>query len=601
MSLFLRGRLALCMVLSCWALQASSISQPAVANCNEDVITLSVRPYKWTIENQLTFITRAYFYKDQPMIPGPTIVASPGSTCNIVIENDLSLSSPFARCQTMSNAFQCPDTTNLHTHGLHVSPEEDDPSIAILPGEKHSYTLHIPTDHSPGTFWYHSHYHGASTLQMMGGLLGALLIDPPSDTFLPADVAPLYTPEQYQLLVMSHVNFGGNDTTGDAEFDMADYPGISYRTGQDRSLPPEPEFVPGGERDFYIVNGAYQPIVDVPGNVVHMLRFVQAGVLRVTEVELVDPEQRCELRLIARDGVFQSLPYQSLRAIVMMPGTRSDVAIKCTVPAGTVTDIPMRIFPNPHHDPVLGWGNRYEQPLLLTLRVKAAAEKSVNSDKAETKSEKSSSAPPSLPALLDFPTSQVPLPKYLTSLMNSPLWVGPKNVQGIHMDVDKTGRNMINDVSFPGHHAPESERYLEVLCMGLTYEFLVSPPDQELHFRSAHPYHQHVNHFQVSDLVGLNMTAAVDIIRLGEWRDTVPAFPPRGIKIRTRPALFVGDGMLHCHLQQHSDIGMAALFKLSSEPTCYADARQLSAAPRTGLSVALLSSLLLLLGLSFFL
>lgn len=35
----------------------------------------------------------------------------------------------------------------------------------------------IPCDHAGGTFWYHPHHHGAVSLQMGGGAMGALIIE----------------------------------------------------------------------------------------------------------------------------------------------------------------------------------------------------------------------------------------------------------------------------------------------------------------------------------------------------------------------------------------------------------------------------------------
>jgi FtsP/CotA-like multicopper oxidase with cupredoxin domain len=46
------------------------------------------------------------------------------------------------------------EPTNLHTHGLHVSPEgiSDNVFIMIEPGQEFSYRYEIPSDHPSGTF-----------------------------------------------------------------------------------------------------------------------------------------------------------------------------------------------------------------------------------------------------------------------------------------------------------------------------------------------------------------------------------------------------------------------------------------------------------------
>jgi suppressor of ftsI len=60
-----------------------------------------------------------------------------------------------------------------------VSPSgiSDNVFRVIGPGETARYVLDIPIDHATGTFWYHSHLHGLSTVQVGGGLSGLLVIE----------------------------------------------------------------------------------------------------------------------------------------------------------------------------------------------------------------------------------------------------------------------------------------------------------------------------------------------------------------------------------------------------------------------------------------
>ena len=69
-------------------------------------------------------------------------------------------------------------TTNLHTHGLHVSPEGNGDNVfrMVEPGAARDYEYAIPADHPTGTFWYHPHHHGTVADQMFGGLFGALVV-----------------------------------------------------------------------------------------------------------------------------------------------------------------------------------------------------------------------------------------------------------------------------------------------------------------------------------------------------------------------------------------------------------------------------------------
>ena len=66
------------------------------------------------------------------------------------------------------------NTTNLHTHGLHVSPLEgsDHVTADIDPKASFTYEYTIPTSHMGGVHFYHPHKHGASTVQVGGGAAG---------------------------------------------------------------------------------------------------------------------------------------------------------------------------------------------------------------------------------------------------------------------------------------------------------------------------------------------------------------------------------------------------------------------------------------------
>jgi FtsP/CotA-like multicopper oxidase with cupredoxin domain len=75
--------------------------------------------------------------------------------------------------------------TNLHFHGLRVSPDgrADNVSIAVPPGRQFHYDFEIPADHPPGLFFYHDHNAGFAEMNVMYGLGGALIIEGFADQF----------------------------------------------------------------------------------------------------------------------------------------------------------------------------------------------------------------------------------------------------------------------------------------------------------------------------------------------------------------------------------------------------------------------------------
>ena len=72
----------------------------------------------------------------------------------------------------------CFNGTNLHSHGLWISPtgNGDNVLLSINPGVSFQYEYNIPPDHPAGTFWYHPHRHGSTALQVSSGMAGALIV-----------------------------------------------------------------------------------------------------------------------------------------------------------------------------------------------------------------------------------------------------------------------------------------------------------------------------------------------------------------------------------------------------------------------------------------
>ncbi|MDT7650165.1 MAG: hypothetical protein QOI36_1571 [Pseudonocardiales bacterium] len=79
--------------------------------------------------------------------------------------------------------------TNLHVHGLHVSPSgnADNVFIHIHPGQTFHYSYQFPDNLAPGTYWYHSHAHPVSAPQVAGGMSGVIIVDG-LNQYLPPDL-----------------------------------------------------------------------------------------------------------------------------------------------------------------------------------------------------------------------------------------------------------------------------------------------------------------------------------------------------------------------------------------------------------------------------
>src|ERR1700724_274757 len=105
----------------------------------------------------------------------PVIRAFPGDVLRITYINDLPAKSP-ETCAVNP----CMDMTNLHFHGLPVSPnspQDDVLGMLAKPGQVLHYSAKIPRDHPPGLFWYHTDPHGESHRQVLDGMSGAIVIE----------------------------------------------------------------------------------------------------------------------------------------------------------------------------------------------------------------------------------------------------------------------------------------------------------------------------------------------------------------------------------------------------------------------------------------
>ena len=102
----------------------------------------------------------AALYSYNGLVPGPRLEIRPGEQVRIRFANRL------------------PEVTNLHFHGLHVSPSgnADNVFLEIPPGENQTYEFFLPRDHRSGTYWYHPHVHHLVARQLWAGLAGLLIV-----------------------------------------------------------------------------------------------------------------------------------------------------------------------------------------------------------------------------------------------------------------------------------------------------------------------------------------------------------------------------------------------------------------------------------------
>ena len=108
----------------------------------------------------------------------PLIETSPGSSLSLKVTNNLPMTSDCESHPADMNTPHCFNGTNLHTHGLWVSPSgnSDNVLVDIRPGSSFDYYYDLSPDHPSGTFWYHPHRHGSTALQVSSGMAGPLIV-----------------------------------------------------------------------------------------------------------------------------------------------------------------------------------------------------------------------------------------------------------------------------------------------------------------------------------------------------------------------------------------------------------------------------------------
>lgn len=262
-------------------------------------------------------------------VPGPTLRLRAGEELRIKLSNELSKLGEHCGNEQI-NRPHCFNTTNIHTHGLHVSPAapSDNSFLRIEPQSEYQYCFQLPETHPPGTFWYHAHVHGSTGLQAMNGMAGALIIEEPDDEKLVSGARDLV------WIVQELMGRGAE------KLYSCDHPHAPYT-----------------------VNGKFQPTLSLRPGEVQRWRFINATATPggYMDLQLLDSRnRRQEFMLIAIDGypVRRRLRRTSY---VLPPGGRADFLVRLRQP-GKYKMLKRR-FQGQAQDQVLAWVGCAGRPL----------------------------------------------------------------------------------------------------------------------------------------------------------------------------------------------------------------------------------------------
>lgn len=532
-----------------------------------------------------------------PRVPfvAPTIDVFPGDTVRITLNNKLK-SDP--ACVNPGNNVNEPNCysfnrTNLHAHGVWISPtgNSDNVLISINPSVSFQYEYNIPADHPAGTFWYHPHLHGSTALQVSSGMAGVLIIRGARMPTVDAtgDIDTLLkgadgTPYRDRIVLLQQIPYACRDASGaiktqkDAGGNVIAWVCDLGDTGEVRDYD---QFGPSGPSSwkasgrYTSINGEVLPeFPDAQVGRLERWRVVHAGVRDTVKLQFKKMRDGAESyakvdSLQQEDWLSRNCPGETLLPQFGFASdglTRSRVVerVTTTLQPGYREDL-LLVFPE---------SGRY-----CILDGEAAAVSTVNN---QTKSRRflGTVAVSGAASVADV-RGHVRSELVSAADRNMPISVRQKVhddlVNGLRLTAF-AGHGAIadNEISPPLREATfqigagvfmingkpyDPTRIDQTLPLGAVEEWKLSTVNA-----FGHPFHIHVNPFQISRIIkdstnqDVSETDDPDEPQYanlkGVWKDTLFVRQGYTAYVRTRYRRYVGDFVLHCHILDHEDKGM---------------------------------------------
>ncbi|MET3923554.1 multicopper oxidase family protein [Arthrobacter sp. UYEF20] len=413
-------------------------------------------------------------------LPGPTLFLKAGDRVNVTLENRLG------------------DPTNLHVHGLHVSPEgnSDNPLVSVEPGTSFDYEYRLPADHPQGVFWYHPHRHGSVADQIFGGLYGAIIVQDPQ----PVPVS------RERVLIISDISLDGGGS-------------IAAVSAMEKMM--------GREGNLVLVNGQLNPALAARPGDRERWRIINACTARYLKLRL-DGQS---LQLLGLDSGRYQEP-RDVEEVLLAPGNRADLLVTAAEGAAALRTLPVD---RGSMGSMMGGNNGGGQSppgpdgtALATLTVNGAP----------------AAAPgpvPAQPAPRDLRDVAVTAHRELVFAMGM-------NSGGPGMGMGGgTGSEMM---SFTINGRPfDPARVDTTVTAGAVEEWTLrntSPMD--------HPVHLHVWPMQIIEHAGQPVDTPM-------WQDVVNIPARSSVRVRIAFDDFAGKTVYHCHILDHEDSGMMGLIE----------------------------------------
>jgi FtsP/CotA-like multicopper oxidase with cupredoxin domain len=554
---------------------------PLLPNASE--YTLNVG---YATSNVSGYVMRTRTYNGKTF--GPTLVAYPGQTLSITINNQLPPNPP-AVVPSSAHGLKVPayanmnemarrkpsgmrlattpvdpmnnphsfNTTNLHVHGIQTIPHLYDPvgtsdvsamMVAIEPGTKFTYSFPIPSDHPSGLFWYHPHHHGSTDVQVSGGMAGLIVVPGPID-----QVPEIAAAREIFMVIQSlQVNPAASGSPWAYEYEPVAY------------LPFTNPLAYTGGTAFTMMTVNGQGVLWINEN-------TNAATPLTTPVFSMQPGEVVRLRLLnGTNGIYLPLVLPGMDAYVIandginvLTPLKQRFDFSSTVTQFNINDAATNVLSTSP-------GNRVE--LLIkapdtagTYTLSAAAQVNIEAGSGAfdlarfvvSGSPVSMSVPVSLPA----PPREYPLIADSEIVTRRTMVFHEANqgnqpasfktlLTGFYPWIDNgVSSGLFDEMSADVRPALGSAEEWTILN-GTT---------------CGHPFHIHVNSFQLMEINGKGVTPPqfYDTFMVPPAQTTYPMSgvldglaPPGQIKIRIRFKQWRGKSVFHCHVLTHEDTGM---------------------------------------------
>lgn len=444
-------------------------------------------------------------YTFDGLIPGNSWEIDPGDTLRVHMVNNLPpLVGDHQVDMTRPHEWT---TTNLHTHGLHVSPEGngDNVFLQIPPGESFQYEIPVPDNHPAGMFWYHPHKHGAVAHQIRAGMAGTIIVRGDID-----EVEEIRDAKEQQL-VLQAIELGD-------DYQLLDP--IPYPTTEEAFFP--------RTQILYTVNGVMNPKITMYPGEVQRWRMLNAAEGKFMSLRL----EEHELNALAWDGLTLHAP-DPVEDIMMAAANRAEVLVKAGKP-GTYNLV---LTPgSSQHPGIPGMANATPEP--------------ENQQSSELRTR------PILTVEVVGEGPEMALPTALPAF--DPPILPISRTRELAYTVDRDPGNEFSSFGINGlAFDPDREPYQ--MRLGTAEEWtLHNDLDPKLDHH-AHGFHIHVNPFKVTKINGKSLDTPL-------WRDTfaLSGQDNNSITFVSNFEDFTGKFVEHCHVVSHEDLGMMEALEVVS-------------------------------------